>query len=219
VSTKWPGPAAPRIGGNLELVDDPVVEEDTGWSEVELRGDLSGLVAGDVEVDGSRLVRCALTGSTLDRMRMTDVVIEGCELSGAVLDQATLTRVEVRDCRMSGLVLSRAKLRDVAFVRCRLDEASFRMAKTERVVFEECDLRRADLYEAELSGAALTRCDLTGAELSGAKLRGARLHGSTLLDLRGAGSLAGALIDPDQVVPLSWSLLNALGIVVDEDGA
>jgi hypothetical protein len=209
-------PVAPRIGVELDGLADPVVEDDVEWSGVEVTGDLGGAVGCDVEVDGSRL-RCALTGATLDRLRLTDVVIEDGELSGAMLDEAILTRVEVRGCRMSGLVLSRAKLWDVVFVRCRMDEASFRMVKAERVVFDECDLRRADFYDASLPGAVLRRCDLTEVELSRADLRGARLHGSTLLDLRGAGSLTGAVIDPSQVVPLSASLLAALEITVDDD--
>ncbi len=118
---------------------------------------------------------------------------------------------------MSGFALTRAKLRDVRFVRCRLDGSSFRMASGERVVFDECDLRGADFYDASLPGAVLAGCDLTGAELSRAHLQGARLHGSTLVDLRGAISLRGAVVDSAQVVPLSYSLLQALDIVVDDE--
>jgi uncharacterized protein YjbI with pentapeptide repeats len=206
-----------RVGAALELIADPEIEDDTEWSEVELTGDLGGRTACDVDVQGSRLVRCVLTGSTFDRMRLTDTVVEDCELSGASFDEASWNRVELRDCRMSGLAVTRAKLRDVRFVRCRLDESSFRMTSGERVVFDECDLRGVDLYDASLAGAALTDCDLTGADLSSANLRGARLHGSTLLDLRGAAALRGVVIDPDQVVPVSYSLLGAFDIVVEDE--
>jgi uncharacterized protein YjbI with pentapeptide repeats len=210
-------PRPSRVGAALEQVEHPELEDDGEWSENELTGDMGGRVASDVDIDGSRLVRCVLTGSTFDRMRMTDTAISECELSGASLDEATWTRVELRDCRMSGFAITRAKLRDVRFVRCRLDESSFRMASGERVWFDDCDLRGADFYDASLTGAAMTGCDLTGADVSRADLRGARLHGSTLLDLRGTASLRGVVIDSAQVVPLSYSLLRALEIVVDDD--
>ena len=212
-----PAPRPPRLPRELAPLVDPELDDQGEWSEREVCAELLDRVATDVSITASRLVRSALTGSTLPRLELRDTVLEGCDLSGVVIDQALITRVELHECRMSGFVATRATLRDVRFVGCRLDEANFRMTKGERVAFEECDLRGADFYEAELVAASLRGCDLTGADVSGANLRGARLHGSRLDDLKGARSLAGAVIDPDQVVMLSRSLLHALDIEVDDE--
>jgi hypothetical protein len=80
-----------------------------------------------------------------------------------------------------------------------------------------CELRDADLYGAKVERSNLLRCNLTGVELSKARFERVVLHGSELLDVRGAGALAGAVISRDQVVALAPSLMSALGIVVDDD--
>jgi hypothetical protein len=54
----------------------------------------------------------------------------------------------------------------------------------------------------------------TGAELDRAELAGARLHGSVLDDVRGALSLRGARIGPEQRIALGAALLDALGVQV-----
>ncbi len=72
VASESSEPLPPRIVAALEQIVDPELEDDTEWSEAELSGDLAGRTACDVDIDGSRLVRCTLTGSTLDRLRLTD---------------------------------------------------------------------------------------------------------------------------------------------------
>src|SRR5437867_348063 len=46
---------------------------------------------------------------------------------------------------------------------------------------------------------------------------GVRLHGSTLTDVLGVEQLRGAVIDPNQAVPLGLLLLAAFDIVVEDD--
>jgi uncharacterized protein YjbI with pentapeptide repeats len=210
-----PDPRPPRLPAELEVQDRPELEDEAELREVEVRGDLGDRSAADVTIDTCRFVGATFTGSTLDGLQLRDAVFERCDLSGVVLDEAELTRVELRDCRMSGFTATRSHLRDAVFVDCRLDEASFRMSTAERVRFEDCDLRGADLYQAELPDTRFTGCDLTGVELSGANLRGARLHGSIVQDVKGGRSLAGVVIDPSQVVPVSLSLLGALEVEID----
>jgi uncharacterized protein YjbI with pentapeptide repeats len=208
---------APRVAAQLDAAAGLVLDEDAEWVDIEASGDFSQCRAADVAISGSRLARAVFTGAMLDRVHLVDCVAEGCEWSGAVLDEGQLTRVEFRGCRMSGFVASRSRLRDVRFVDCRLDGASFRMAAGERVAFAGCDLRGADLTEAVWEQARFESCDLTGADMSRATLAGARLHGSTVDDLRGAGSLDGVVIDSTQLVPLGLGLLAAHHITIDDD--
>jgi uncharacterized protein YjbI with pentapeptide repeats len=210
-------PHRPRLPGDLAESGEVELVDDGEWQSQRLRGDSSNAVACDVEIGESVLDGVWLTGSRLDRLRLTDCILEGCDLSGAVLDAARLTRVELRECRLSGFVVSRADLRDVRFAGCRLDDASFRMATAERIVFDGCDLRGADLTEARFAMARFAHCDLTGAELSKADLRGARVQGSRLDDLKGARSLQGAVIDSSQIVAVSLGILRALDIRVDDE--
>ncbi len=218
---RTPGlPNEPRIAPHLEPLIDATLDHDDEWTGVSGGGDLARIEAEDVEIHESSLVNLRLTGATLDRARISDVRFADCELSGTTLDEATLTRVEFRNCRMSGFVASRARLRDVRFVECRLDTASFRMAVTERIAFEDCDLVDADFYDAKLAdGATFVRSDLTRASIDRASLAGARFGGSTLAELRGAPSLAGAAIDMSQLVPVALAVFASLGIVVDDDAA
>jgi len=207
----------PRIDDALEPVDVGGLGEGDSITGSLLTGEATGLEAADVDIAESRLVGCVLTAAVLERIRLIDVVVEGCELSGASLDEAALTRVELRDCRLSGLDLTDARLRDVRVSNCRLDGGSFRMVGTELVEFEDVNLEGVDFTAAKLGGARFFGCDLTGADFSHADLRKARLHGSTLHDLKGAGSLKGVVIDSAQVFPLAPQVLKALSITVDDE--
>jgi uncharacterized protein YjbI with pentapeptide repeats len=84
----------------------------------------------------------------------------------------------------------------------------------ELVRFEGSLLVEALLMGARLPGVVFADCDLTGADVTGATLAGSRLHGSHLDGVRGVRSLAGALVDADQVLALAPLLLAEAGIVV-----
>ena len=58
----------------------------------------------------------------------------------------------------------------------------------------------ADLREADVTRARFASADLRGAELE---------------DVRGAASLRGALISPEQVLAVGLSLIAGAGILVD----
>ena len=53
-------------------------------------------------------------------------------------------------------------------------------------------------------------------QVSQAKLEGSRLQGSTLERIQGAGGLRGVVVGSDQVVPLAYALLDAMGITIDD---
>lgn len=206
-------PRSPRLAAQLADQDSFVHD----LSDSILRGNFSVQSHEDATMERSRVVQAQFTGSTLSRLRLTDVLIESCDFSGTDLDEASVTRVEFRDCRMSGAMFTRSSLRDVLFTGCRLDDANFRMSETKSVVFEDVDLRRSDFYGAHVDGTRFFDCDLTGAEFTKASASGVRFHGSTLLDLKGGQYLAGAVIESSQVLPVALGVLAALHIGVDDE--
>ena len=210
-------PARPQVPAEFEDAPDHPLTDGLEWHQVCVRGDFSGQAAHEVEVTESRLAGARLTGVEVERLRITDTVVDDCDLSGAVLVDAVLTRVELRNCRMSGLVIAGARLRDVRFVECKLDDASLRMTTSERVEFDRTILRTADFYAAKLPSARFSSCDLSLAQFSKADLQGARLHGSDLTDVVGAESFAGVVIETGQVLPLALRLFAAFGITVEDD--
>jgi uncharacterized protein YjbI with pentapeptide repeats len=208
----------PRLPPVLTPLADPELVDGAEWTGVEITGEPGG--ARDVaylELSASRLANVRLTGRRFDHLRLVDVLVEDCELSGVTLTDSHFTRVELRRCRLSGLVASTLRARHVRFSECRADGAMFRMTTWDHAELDDVDLRDADFYAAALTGVRMTGCDLTGADLSKATMAGTRLHGSTLEGIRGADSLRGAVIGPDQVLPVAFSVLATLGIVVEDE--
>jgi len=199
-------PLAPRLPAGLTPLDASPAHDLT-WEDAEVTGDLTAHRGDELDVSACRLRGGRLAGAAVERVRMTDVVLEGCDLAGVVLGGASLARVDLRDCRLV----------DVRFLACRLDGANLRMVTGQHVAFEDCSLAGADLGGAALARARFFDCDLTGVERPGADLGGARLHGSTVDSVSGAGARRGVIIDSGQMVPISLLALAALGIRIDDD--
>lgn len=170
----------------------------------------------DVRLQECRWTGADLSGRSFGGLRVRDTEFVSCDLAGSVLDSATLTRVVFRGCRLTGTVFSGAELTDVRISGGTADLTAFRMARASYLLIEDTSLRGADLYGFRGSDCALLGCDLTGAHLEDAALAGTDLHGSTLDDVRGALSLRGCRIAPDQLVPVGAVLLDALDIQITD---
>lgn len=205
----------PRIPS--QLAEEDGTSRGDNFSHSLLRGDFSGQPREDTFVEQSRIVQAQFTGALLSRSRVTDVVVENSDFSGAELDEAAIERVEFRDCRMSGAIFSRCSFRDVRFVGCRVNEANFRMSEITHVLFEDVELRGSDFYAATMESTSFFDCDLTNAEFTKASIPDVRFHGSTLLDLKGAEYLTGAIIESSQVLPVALAVLAALRISIDDE--
>lgn len=214
-------PHPPKLSASRRPVDaaDIVgsVDGDEEFDGLDVTGDAPPIVVHGFELTASTVIGARLTGIEAVESRWRDVSFERVDLSGAMLEGARLQRCSFVDCRLSGIVLSSARLRDVSFVRCRLDQVSLRMVDGERVRFDECDLAGADLYDAKLAEAQILGSRLVGADLSGATLTGAELHGSDVSDLRGAMSLRGVVIGPDDAVAIGLALLGAFGVRLSDE--
>ena len=193
------------------------LEDHDGWSEVAVTGTAVAADAEHVSFARSTIRGVRFTAAQLRRLELTDVVLTDCDLAGAVLEELSLDRVVFVGCRFDGADLGGATLTDVRFSDCQLAGAGLRMVRAGRLVVSGGSAPGIDLYRAELNGSRWHDVDLTGADLSGAKLARARLHGSTIVDVRGAKALAGAIIDHEQVVSVGLALIADAGIEIDED--
>jgi uncharacterized protein YjbI with pentapeptide repeats len=170
----------------------------------------------DLRIQESRWVGGSLAGVRFTGLECRDVEFAHCDLSGARLEEAVLTRVVFTDCRLTGTAFDGAQLTDVRITDSTADLAGFRMTKARFLLVENTSLHGADFYDFDGEHCALLGCDLAEASFDTARLRETDLHGSTVDDVRGALSLRGTRISPDQIVPLASGLLDALGIEVTE---
>lgn len=209
------GPEPPSGDGVVELSTLAPRDE---WEDARIVGaDLVGVRLEHLRLDRCEVHRTVFTTAQLPGLALVDVLATDCELSGAVLHEASLLRVELRNCRLAGVDLSGARLRDVRFVDCKLDGANFRFATAERMELDRGSVVDADFTEATFTSVTFDRCDLDQADFTRASMAGTRLSGSKLDGVRGVASMRGAIVAPEQVIPLALSLLGGVGIEIEGD--
>ncbi|HLL65088.1 MAG TPA: pentapeptide repeat-containing protein [Micromonosporaceae bacterium] len=179
--------------------------------------DLSDRRAESVEFAQCRFHAAALSGSHLNRVKLTDCLVETSNWANLSTHGAAMTRVQFVDSRMTGLIWADGLLQDVTLEGCRLDLSAWRMATFVAVRFTDCNLRGADFTNADLRGAQFVGCDLTGAQFHQATMDGTRFRSCVLLDIAGITSWAGAVVDHADLVALSYALAGALGIRIERD--
>jgi len=208
---------APIVVTELEEVELDGLEDHDGWSESAISGYAVAADAEHVNISRSTLGSIRFTSANLRRFELTDVAVANCDFAGVVLEELSLNRVSFTNCRFTGADLGGANLVDVRFTDCQLDEVALRLARAERLAVSGGTAAKIDLYRAQLPGSRWHDVDLTGADLSGAKFTRARLQGSTIVDVRGAKALEGAVIDHEQVVTVGLALMADSGITIDEE--
>ncbi|MET9023404.1 pentapeptide repeat-containing protein [Actinopolymorpha sp. NPDC004070] len=155
-----------------------------------------------------------LRGGMLAKSSFADCRFDRCDLANLATTNSSLIRCELRGLRTTGLRWTDGTIRDVVFDQCRLDLSAFRFSTLTAVRFAGCRLTQADFTNADLRNARFDDCDLSGAQFAQADLTGARLRNCVLAGVRGVENLRGAVIDPDDLVALSYALAGALGIVI-----
>jgi uncharacterized protein YjbI with pentapeptide repeats len=98
---------------------------------------------------------------------------------------------------------------------CKLDLVNLRMSTIENVVFLGCSLRETDFHGAKLRSVRFAKCDLQEADFSQAILEMVDLRTSAVADIRGVGSIRGAIVDGSQLIDLAPLLATELGIRVE----
>lgn len=181
--------------------------------------DLTDVEAEHVEISGSRLTRCNLGGSDLEKLIVVDLELDHCDLANARWSDASGTRVAITSSRLTGFAGPGMSLQHTTVTDSVLDFSSFRFAKFVRVEFTDCRLQNADFVSADLSGAVFRRCDLTAVEFSQATATGAVFIDCTWDGTRGIGSLSGATIansSPIDTLAVTVAMASALGITLGD---
>jgi uncharacterized protein YjbI with pentapeptide repeats len=180
--------------------------------------DLSGRSGDGLRLFESRVEDVDLSGSTLRRASMRDVVVDGGTWANVDASNALLHRVEIRGVRLTGAGLVGVSLRDVSFVDCRMDLCSMRFGRLERVRFDQCRMEEIDLYEAKLSSVVFTGCDLANASLAKATFASSELHECNLDGIGNPEQLRGVGMPWPDVLRSAAVLAAAVGVhVVDTD--
>ncbi|MEV6525711.1 pentapeptide repeat-containing protein [Longispora sp. NPDC051575] len=212
-------PQQPAVPGGITPAgpDSGVFDSEASYWQLSFTDqDLSRRVAELVEFEQCRLTSVDLSGTSLDRARLTDCVVERSNLANLRTTGSTLRRVELSASRATGLQWIDGVLQDVALTECRFDLCTFRFSKFKDVVFTDCNLSRADFTNADLRGARFAGCDLTGAQFHNALMDGTVFSRCDLAELGGVTSFAGARVEGQDLVALSYTLADALGIVITE---
>lgn len=213
-------PRRPSIPASLERAT-PVVhdlEDEVVAEKLEFGGlDLSERDAESVEFAQCRFRGTDLSGTLLPHLRLTDCEVQNSNFANVRVDSGSMHRASFGESRMTGFALTNGKLGDVVFERCRLDLSGWRFTGFDSVVFSDCKLTGADFTNADLRGARFVGCDLTGAQFHHASMAGARFRRCELLDIAGITSWRGAIIHPDDLPALSYSLASGLGITLEDD--
>jgi uncharacterized protein YjbI with pentapeptide repeats len=154
--------------------------------------------------------------SKLRAVELIDVIAERVDAANGDWGGAQLRRALFSDARLTGLSLAEARIEEVSFKACKLDYTNFRHCEIERVSFEDCVLTGADFQGASIKATAFSRCQLVEADFSKADLSLVDLRGSELRLMGSVLGLRGAIIDPLQLMELSRTLAQELGIAVQD---
>jgi uncharacterized protein YjbI with pentapeptide repeats len=174
-----------------------------------------------VDAGSGRVGRVHLKDVDLDESKLravdfVDVIAERIDAANGDWGGAQLRRTLFSDARLTGLSFAESRIAEVSFKACKLDYANFRHSEIERVSFEDCVLTGADFQGASIKATVFSRCQLVEVDFSKAAMSLVDLRGS---ELKLAGSvlgLRGAIIDPLQLMELSRTLAQELGITVED---
>jgi uncharacterized protein YjbI with pentapeptide repeats len=211
-------PAEPRIASPPRTAELPAddIHDDAGLHGVAFSG--VGMPDRDarlVDVEECEFTQADLSGCILSKATFADCRFVSSNLANLSAMSSSLIRCELRGLRTTGIRWIDGTLRDVVFCDCKVDLAAFRFTSFANVRFIGCNLTQADFTNADLRGVHFVGCNLTAAQFSHADLRGARLQNCVLDGISGVTSLHGAVIDPQDLIALTYALANALGIVIE----
>lgn len=212
-------PRLTAVLANGELPRDDLVDEALLSELVLVEADFAGRSARLVDIEGCRLTGCTFAGSHLDKLTISDSILDRCDIANVDLPHGAMTRVEVTSSRLTGLAAPDAAWRHVLVRDCLADLSSFRFASFTSVELVNCRLQGADFVGADLTGAVFRRCDLTRAEFSQVKAAKTTFVDCTWDGIRGISSLAGATIvnsSPIDALTFTVAMAQALHITLGD---
>ncbi|OXM47274.1 hypothetical protein CFP71_35650 [Amycolatopsis thailandensis] len=184
------------------------------FDSVHLDGGEQDDVRGGGEIVRSLVSEVSLANARLDRLTLSDVVLEGVDLSNAAIRELSARRVEILRCRAIGLGVSIASASDLYVENARFDYASLAVERVKGpVVFSGCSFRET-VFSGDLSRLTFVDCDFTETEFAATGAADCDLRGSRLSGVRGLLTLRGAKITADQAVSIAGILAAESGLRV-----
>ncbi|EMD25917.1 pentapeptide repeat-containing protein [Amycolatopsis azurea] len=197
-------------------VEPAVFDGDFDFDAVQLEGGDQDGVRGGGEIARSLVSEVSLANARLDRLTLSDVVLEGVDLSNAAIRELSARRVEVLRCRAIGLGVSIASASDLYVENARFDYASLTVERVKgAAVFSGCSFRET-VFSGDLSRLTFVDCDFTETEFAATGAAGCDLRGSRLSGVRGLLTLRGAKITAEQAVSIAGILAAESGLSVVE---
>src|SRR3954451_20284204 len=157
----------------------------------------------------------ASASDVLENPEIVNVAIARCDVAGVVAHNWRMDRVLGTGSRLRGVTWGAGIVQDVLVEATTGGDVSLRFSMLRRVTFRDCVLPDLDFTEATFDQVRFERCVLTGARFHRAKVKSLRIEGCDLTGCTGAESLAGASVDPGDLLRLPASLAAALGITLD----
>ncbi|WP_410651178.1 pentapeptide repeat-containing protein [Amycolatopsis sp. cmx-4-54] len=198
-----------------DLESEPAVfRGDFDFDSVHLDGGDQDGVRGGGEIVRSLVSEVSLANSRLDRLTLSDVILEGVDLSNAAIRELTARRVEILRCRAIGLGVAITSATDLYVENARFDYASVTVERVKgSAVFSGCSFRET-VFSGDLSRLTFVDCEFTGTEFAATAAVGCDLRGSRLSGVRGLLTLRGAKITGEQAVSVAGILATESGLSV-----
>ncbi|WP_409493022.1 pentapeptide repeat-containing protein [Amycolatopsis sp. cmx-11-12] len=187
---------------------------DFDFDAVHLDGGEQDGVSGGGEIAHSLVSDVSLANARLDRLTLSDVVLEGVDLSNAAIRELAVRRVEILRCRAIGLGVSIASASDLYVENAQFDYASVGVERVKNaVVFSGCSFRET-VFSGDLANLTFVDCQFTDTEFAVTGAAGCDLRGSRLSGVRGLLTLRGAKITSEQAVSLAGIIATESGLSV-----
>lgn len=195
--------------------------------------DLDDLLAGDLR-DAERFANaslagrdladltfseCAFDGLALDEfvgrgIRLTDCTLTAANGAAVSIPSSSMRTVDVSQSRIGSFEAYDSGWNQVRFTGCKLGYVNLRGSSLTDVVFEGCQIDEFDAGSSRLTRVSMRGCRVATLDVSGATLAHVDLRGLELSRIVGVDSLAGAVIDDEQLMQFAPFLAAQLGVTV-----
>lgn len=176
-----------------------------------------------LDLTDRRLSRGRLRAIEAERATITDTALdsltfERCTLLSSHWERTRLSRVIFQDCRFIGMTVEEQRWANVIFQGCAFEFAQLSTVRsTGPIAFVDCTLKDVAFTGCDFSRGHVSGCDLRDVEFQGGSYAEMDLRGNDLSSVRGAMSLAGAIVSRDQRSDLAEALVSELDLHYVDD--
>ncbi|MEO5779014.1 pentapeptide repeat-containing protein [Arthrobacter sp. PAMC25284] len=214
-----PQPAAPRLAPVrlAELRDDASPDFRRGERYDGVR--YTRASADGLELSGMDFLECEFAGISFNETQLRGATFRDCVLAEVYAPVFTAARTVLRDVEVSNPRWGSAELYESGWQSVRidggkLDYLNLRGSTLTDVQISDCIINELDLGSCTATRVALKNCTIGTLDVSGAKLKDVDVRTTEFRVVSGLGSLAGLVIDDNQLTLLAPLLAAHLGVVV-----